>query len=233
MNTKSLTVGSILAALLASVCCLGPLLLAAVGVGAAAFAWFAALRPWLLTVSAVLLAWGFYLAYRKPAAGAAASTERGDQPVQPACCAVTPATRWTRRGLWLGAALVLLLGLFPLYGSWLVRATTGDHPHGARSGARANAPAVATLRVTDMDCPVCATIIQRKLSTVPGVWAAEVHYPEGTATVQYDPQRVKPEQLLQAIAATGYHAELATVSGREASPPASAATVSNPTGGSQ
>jgi hypothetical protein len=57
MKERSLAIGSALAALLASLCCLGPLLLG----GAVLVATFAPLRPYFLAVSGVLLAGGFYL----------------------------------------------------------------------------------------------------------------------------------------------------------------------------
>ncbi|HEU4408839.1 MAG TPA: mercuric transporter MerT family protein [Polyangiaceae bacterium] len=53
----------------ASSCCLGPLLLGALGLGgAASCAWLAAYRPALLALTAALLGLGFYFAYRGPKA---------------------------------------------------------------------------------------------------------------------------------------------------------------------
>lgn len=72
-RAKKLTLGgAILAALAASSCCIGPLVLAALGVGGAgALAALGAYRPYILGVTAVLLAGGFYLTYRKPRAAVA------------------------------------------------------------------------------------------------------------------------------------------------------------------
>ena len=64
MNEKSLAIGSTLAAFVASLCCLGPLLLGGIGLGAALVATFAPLRPYFLALSTVLLALGFYFVYR-------------------------------------------------------------------------------------------------------------------------------------------------------------------------
>src|SRR5579875_1214121 len=71
-RAKKLTLGgAVLAALAASSCCIGPLILAALGIGGAgAFAVIGAYRPYILGVTAVLLAGGFYLTYRKPRASA-------------------------------------------------------------------------------------------------------------------------------------------------------------------
>ena len=66
MNEKSLAIGSTLAAFVASLCCLGPLILGGVGLSAALVATFAPLRPYFLALSGALLALGFYFVYRKP-----------------------------------------------------------------------------------------------------------------------------------------------------------------------
>ncbi len=70
LSKKASFGAAVLAALAASSCCLGPLVLGALGLGgAASFAAFAAYRPVLLAVTAGSLLFGFYLAYRKPKAG--------------------------------------------------------------------------------------------------------------------------------------------------------------------
>ena len=57
MKDKSLTLASILAAGVASLCCIGPLVAVGLGVGSfGAAAWFEELRPYLLGFTALLLA---------------------------------------------------------------------------------------------------------------------------------------------------------------------------------
>jgi len=83
MKGRSLAIGSTLAAFLAWLCCLGPLLLGRAGLGAALVAMFAPLRPYFLAVSAILLAGGFYFVYRKPKASVRrrdVRTEKRDSP---------------------------------------------------------------------------------------------------------------------------------------------------------
>src|SRR5258707_3916433 len=65
MKERSLAIGSALAALLASLCCLGPLLLGGAGLGAVLVATFAPLRPYFLAVSGVLLAGGVFFFFLK------------------------------------------------------------------------------------------------------------------------------------------------------------------------
>lgn len=192
MKEKSFAIGSTLAAFLASLCCIGPLLLGGAGLGAMLVATFAPLRPYFLVVSAVMLAGGFYFVYRKPKTAAACQGET--------CPPLGVGRRLAKPLLWLAAVAVIALAFFPSYGAKLV----------ARSKSAAlQAPAAsqtAELRITGMDCAVCARVVQRKLLQTPGVIKAEVRYPAGSATVQFDPAKIDTERLISAVNETGYKA---------------------------
>src|SRR5579884_1256461 len=198
MEIRRAVTGSIIAAILASACCLGPLVLVALGLSAAAASWFAPLRPYFLAVSIVLLVVAFYLAYRRPrSAGSDA-----------ACCELPGSVRRTRLGLWIAAAVVALFALFPLYGARLLA------PHSTvRRPAPAAALAEAHLRIDGMDCAACAAIIQQKLLSTVGVASAEVHFPAGDAFVRYHPDRVHVSALVAAVNAAGYRAAVISVRG--------------------
>src|SRR5207245_939372 len=63
------TAGSVVSGILASACCIGPLVLGLMGISGAAFARrFEPFRPYLLVVTYALLGGAFYLTYRPPAA---------------------------------------------------------------------------------------------------------------------------------------------------------------------
>ncbi len=102
--------GSIAAALVASACCLGPvvlLMLGASSVGAALA--LAPYRPFLLGLTFLLLAGAFYLTYRR-------------RPV--ACgpggkCELPGTARRNRILLWVVTFLVLLAATFPYYSVYL------------------------------------------------------------------------------------------------------------------
>ena len=63
------------------------------------------------------------------------------------------------------------------------------------------------LPIEGMTCASCANRIERRLNEVDGV-TATVNYATERATVQYDPAAVEPEQLLGAVEAAGYSAQL-------------------------
>ncbi len=59
-----------------------------------------------------------------------------------------------------------------------------------------------------MTCAACANRIERKLNKLEGV-EASVNYATEQAAVRFDPRRTAVEDLLTAVEAAGYHAELA------------------------
>jgi Cu+-exporting ATPase len=62
--------------------------------------------------------------------------------------------------------------------------------------------------VTGMTCAACQARVQRALVAEPGVIDASVNLLTNSAAVQYDPSRVTPQRLIDAVRATGYDAEL-------------------------
>jgi Cu+-exporting ATPase len=63
------------------------------------------------------------------------------------------------------------------------------------------------LPIEGMTCASCANRIERKLNKVDGV-TATVNFATERASVDYDPQAVEPERLLQAVESAGYSAAL-------------------------
>jgi P-type Cu+ transporter len=61
--------------------------------------------------------------------------------------------------------------------------------------------------ITGMTCASCANRIERKLNKLDGV-SASVNYATEKASVEFDPQAVAPEQLVEAVESAGYQAVL-------------------------
>jgi len=200
MKDNTFTLGSVVAAFLASLCCLGPLLLGGLGLGTVLVATFAPLRPYFLALSALLLGAGFYLVYRKP---------KLVQPCESETCAPrAPGKRAAKGLLWLAALAVLALALFPEYGGKLAGTSAVSRAAGI---TRLD---TSELKITGMDCEVCAGVIQHKLLETPGVAKASVEYPAGHAKVQFDPSQVTPERIVEVVNSTGYKASLLRSGGR-------------------
>jgi copper ion binding protein len=61
-----------------------------------------------------------------------------------------------------------------------------------------------TIPVRGMTCDACVRAIERKLSRSPGVSSAHVELAGGTATVEFDPDRIQLPDLVQAVEKLGY-----------------------------
>ena len=64
------------------------------------------------------------------------------------------------------------------------------------------------LPVRGMTCGNCARGVQQTLACTPGVVHATVDHQKAAAQVEYDPQRVKPEDLAAAVRELGYEVPL-------------------------
>lgn len=194
MKDKAFVGASLLAALAASLCCILPIIFAVAGAGiVGASAFFAAWRPYLLGVTALLLAAGFYFAYRTP-----------KHPCEPgSACEVPSVSRKGRIGLWITTAFVVVAAAFPYYSG-----PVAEFVLGSASAESSEVPQLeqVTFAVQGMDCSACAAAIESRLKSTPGVKTAHVSYENKRADVQFDQTKVSVEQLQKAIAEAGYRA---------------------------
>ncbi len=111
MKTQGVTLaGSVIGGILASLCCIGPLVFALLGISGAAFARaFEPLRPYLLVATYALLAGAFYSTYRP----AQAECRPGE------ACEMPRTNRVGKVMLWIAAVVVLLATTFPMYSVYL------------------------------------------------------------------------------------------------------------------
>jgi copper chaperone CopZ len=196
MNEKVGLVAAISTAVLASACCLGPVVLAGLGVGAVAAAQsLESFRPLFLLITFGFLGLGFYFAYRRPE--------------QVSCegevCSSPRVARWGRPLLWVATVIVLALAAFPYYYGPLRAAL--DQPD--RPSSIEVSPAklsTVELKVEGMTCSGCAVAVRNALLEIPGVSSASVELETGRATVHFDPAKTSANDLIQAVNKTGYKA---------------------------
>ena len=198
--------GAVIAGLVASLCCLGPLLFALLGLGAfGAAGIFATARPYLLVLAVLLLAFGFYRAYF-----------RREQACEPGeRCATKRTSRLGRVGLWIASVAVLAFALSPYYVGQIAAALVSKNPPAPPTAATVptgteltSAPIeTVTIQVEGMDCSACEAPIRVALQQTPGVRDADVSYKRGDARVQFDPKQTNIEQIKRTINSTGYKAK--------------------------
>ncbi len=190
MKSKNISAtGSILTAIAASACCIGPVLLALVGVGGLGiFGALESYRPYFIGLTIVLLGLAFYLTYRKKEI----ACEDGS-------CKVVKAGKWNKIGVWTSAVIALAAILFPYFNvtptaTASVVSSTGKHV----------GYATAVLRIKGMDCVECANGLQAALSQMKGTESAVVNYKEGSAVIKYDPKGVAPTAFAAFLTKMGY-----------------------------
>lgn len=107
--------GANVAALLASLCCIGPVLFVTLGVGASFARRFEPLRPVFTILAVALIAAGFYAVYG-----------RGEARVPDATCEVNVACRAPRTRIrdkvvvWVAALIAMVLLMFPQWSLWIM-----------------------------------------------------------------------------------------------------------------
>ena len=177
--------GAVVAAVLASACCLLPLVLGGLGLSLVSIAaMFESARPYFLGLTALFLGAGFYFAYfRRP--GRRGSRQLG------------------RPTLWVATLAAAALAFFPVYAPISAADPSVRLPiENARSE-------VLILRVEGMTCPSCATAIEQELVQVSGVESAAVSYERAEARVIVDPaSRPNDGRLLRAVKKAGFRASI-------------------------
>jgi copper chaperone CopZ len=199
VRAKKLSIGgAVVAAIAASSCCIGPLILAALGIGGAgAFAALGAYRPYILGVTAALLAAGFYFTYRKPKAAV------GD-----ACGCEKPcpkAGRAGKIGLWTATGMVVVFAAAPNLLACLSRHGGHEQTVAITSGM---AIEHAVIRVEGMDCEACATHIRGALAKADGFHDLSVDLKGRTITVAYESAPGRLQAYVAAINDIGYEASI-------------------------
>ncbi len=188
-ENKTIALASVFAAFVASLCCIGPLLFAAAGLGVfGAATFFGSLRPYLLVAAGLLLAAGFYYAYRPKKVVCEDGT-----------CKTATADKKSKLMLWLTAALVLIFAFSPYFTGFL-------WPKVTQSKVAPQTPAVQTVtfQVEGMTCGGCAANVESALKNVTGVIQADVNFETKTATVSFDPAKANREKLAESVKKAGF-----------------------------
>src|SRR5712691_4186579 len=178
----------ILAVILGSICCIGPLLLVAIGVGSGAV--FIGRYHWFFIIAAMAIltwAWAKYLR-EKTVCDCEHKPMRGQR-----SAIVT---------LLITTALVIGLA-----GLNISRYVFGGVPPAAQDQL-SNGLSRIVISVDGLSCVACEIPVRHALRRIDGVKAIYVSAATKTATVEDEPVKTNPEQLVAAINTTGYRAAL-------------------------
>ena len=182
MKAKNL---GIFSALTASVCCLGPLLLIAIGLGGLGLGAVIGRYHWyFIAAAAVLLfiAWRGYFREKKDCESNQCEME---------------GKKMTRNVLVLASAVVLTFAGLNLY----------TYAGGSPTEITSNKGVQVTIPVEGMTCFTCEFAVQSAVKKLPGISQIKASAKNGNATISYDPTKVSLDEIVKAINETGYKAK--------------------------
>jgi copper chaperone CopZ len=181
--------GTLVAAFLASLCCIVPVLAIIAGISGAAsiFSWMEPFRPYLIGLTVFVLGFAWYQKLKPKKEDVDCACDDEEEERKP----------FVQSKAFLGIVTVLaaLLLSFPHYSSIFFPANS-----------KAEAAVVketdvqeVQLSIKGMTCEGCEHSVNYALTSKKGVLEANADYQTGTARVKYNPEEISPEAFKQAI----------------------------------
>ncbi|HWP82183.1 MAG TPA: mercuric transporter MerT family protein [Bacteroidota bacterium] len=195
MNNDNFTAtGAVVTAIIASLCCIGPIAVAMIGVGSiTAFSMFWDFRPYLIGLTIVLLGIAFSLTYRKR-----------EVVCEDGTCKFESASTWSKGAVWLAALIALLAIAFPYVGP---TNTAVAQSMLAQQPQEMTRSAVAVLEIEGMDCKGCVKGLEATLGRADGVRKAAVEFEKRRAVVEFDSTKISLQRLIAVVDETGFKAK--------------------------
>lgn len=177
----------ILTGLLASLCCITPVVLILLGLGSASFAFsFIGLKPYFLVASILMLAVSFWFYFRKRKCGFLAGVK-------------SPFVLTT-----LAVHLILFIGslylLLPMVGPYVfekrlaLSQDVAQHPPSCHLQLN-----IVSKSFNSLTCTSCQAALKYKLGQNPGVYTAEVDLGKSQALIHYNKEKVSSNQILKSV----------------------------------
>jgi Cd2+/Zn2+-exporting ATPase len=78
-------------------------------------------------------------------------------------------------------------------------AIVGSAQAGAEQAAQPEKQSTVTLKVSGMQCHLCAGTVERTAKELTGVLTAKADQPKGTAEIKYDAAKTSPEEIARLL----------------------------------
>lgn len=194
MKKSSLsTVSGIFTAIIASLCCIGPVFATIVGIGSIGiFAIFETYRIYLIGLTIVLLGIAYYFVYKKR-----------ELQCEDGTCKIQDAGKWNKISIWIATLIAIVAIGFPYLGI-----APSIHENTDVIGK-----ASVSLNVVGMDCKPCAIGLEGSLASLQGVRKVHVFFEKGEALIEFDPALSKPEIFIERINENGFSATIKSKKG--------------------
>lgn len=189
---KTQIVLSVLTALTASMCCITPVLAIVAGTSslATSFHWVEPFRPYFISASVLVLGFAWFQTF---------SAKKEED-----CNCETPKKKsFFQSRMFLSAVTIIsfLLITFPTYSKIFFNNSEIILAQDQKESKKLE------LKVSGMTCGTCELHIENEVKKLPGVSFVKASYEKGSATVEYDEQKIKADKIIEAINGTGYKVE--------------------------
>lgn len=191
MNKTKLISTGIIAAIASSICCITPILALLAGSGsfAASFSWIAAVRPYMILLTVIVLGLAWYLQLRPNA------TDDCD-------CAIDESPKLFQSKTFLSGITIfaILMMAFPFFAKRILPANEKT----SLVVVDKLKSKTIELNIEGMNCEACELHINGELARLKGIYQYHTSYPLAKSTVTYDPGRVSKDSIIAVINLTGY-----------------------------
>jgi mercuric ion transport protein len=171
MNEKILKTGSLLTAFFASICCIGPITLAILGLGGAGiFFELETYRPYLIILTIIFLSTSFYLTYRKR-----------EVVCEDGSCIIQCGSKWSKLSLW---TITLFAGIFLAFPYINLKSNT----IGVNSINTQLTEAI--IPVEGMTCASCNVAIETAVDKLDGIHSVRADFESKSVVAIFDDQYV-------------------------------------------
>lgn len=191
-NSNKLAGAGMLSAIVASLCCITPVLALISGASgaASAFSWMEPFRPYLIGITVLVLGFAWYQK-QKP---------RTAEEIQCACEEDEKPSFWQSK-IFLGivTAFAVLMLAFPYY-------STVFYPNNKNEITIVYQSDIQTLNldIEGMTCDACDSHVSHAALEVDGVIDATADHKTGKVVVKFDKSKTMADKIIKSIDATGY-----------------------------
>lgn len=181
----------LLTAIVASLCCITPVLALVAGTSslASAFSWLDPFRPYLMGLTLLVLGFAWYLQL-KPKKETDCSNCETD---------VKPKFIQSKTFLGIITVFAVLMLAFPYYSSVFYSQTEKQLVVVDKANVK-----TVEFSVSGMTCAGCEAPINHEVNKLPGIINSTASYDNGNAIVEFDNSKTTPDEIEQAINTTGY-----------------------------
>jgi mercuric ion transport protein len=176
----------------ASLCCIVPILGIIGGSSSllSSIAWLEPFRPFFIASTLGVLGFAWYGALKPKA-----KDDCGCEPKQKSLFE-------SKKFLGFVTIFSLLLLSFPTYSKFILQNNT---PTAVEADQTTNKK--ITIAVNGMTCPSCELHIEKEVVKLSGITSVKASYANNSATIEYNPEKVNVDKIIEAINKTGYKVE--------------------------